>query len=80
MLADICIEKIKNKEASSAFKIAKIADLYMAFIEIKIRIQLEEKSNREMSREKPQKLERVKENILFRSFQTRLVDSIGRKG
>jgi hypothetical protein len=59
MLADIFIDK--DKDDLSTLEITNIASLYLAFIEAKIRIQLEEKSKRVMTLEMEETLERAKE-------------------
>jgi ankyrin repeat protein len=48
MLADICFERVKNKEDFSNLILTNIAVLYNEFIESKIKIQYEEKSKIEI--------------------------------
>jgi ankyrin repeat protein len=75
MLADIYFEQInENEKTYSKVKITNIADLYNEFVESKIRIQLEEKCKRDMTREKSQKLEREKK--MFYSDHVKLSSSI----
>jgi hypothetical protein len=63
MLAYIFIDK--DKDDLSTLEITNIASLYLAFIEAKVRIQIEEKSKRVMTLEKPGKLKWEKGNVLF---------------
>jgi hypothetical protein len=72
MLADIFIDK--DKDDLSTLEITNIAMLYLAFIEAKIRIQIEEKSKRVMTLVKAPKLEREKK--MFYSDHFKLSSSI----
>jgi len=59
MVADIYFEHITNiNEQASAIKITNIAGLYSKFIETKIKIQLGEKYQRDLSKESKKKFER----------------------
>jgi ankyrin repeat protein len=65
MIADIFLPKLNFEEENFAnFEISNIADLYDEFIENKLIIQFEEKNNRDISREKPQKFQREK-NLFY---------------
>jgi ankyrin repeat protein len=57
MLADIFVDKEKD---FSKIEITNIAELYHHFLESKIKIQIEEKSQRGVTREKKEKLDREK--------------------
>jgi hypothetical protein len=66
MLADIFIDKENDL---STLEITNMATFYLAFIEAKIRIQIEEKSKRKMTSVMEETLEREKEMFYLNHFK-----------